>query len=75
MNSEEKRYWLFGVVNACPLNSPLDNCPFKVLREKSVAERWDFIVKISDKQVDDLIYKHKKCLFERESGKGRKVDF
>jgi hypothetical protein len=72
VNISEKRIWIFGVANACPLNSPLDTCPFKDIREKTLAERWKYITELSENQIDALITNHKKCLFERELKRTKK---
>jgi hypothetical protein len=63
---DENHIWLFGVLNACPLTTPLDNCPFETHRKKPVAERWVYISNLSGEEVEKLIKHHKNCLFNRE---------
>jgi hypothetical protein len=69
VNLEEKRIWLFGVANACPLNSPCDSCPFTVIRNKTVTERWKYISDMPEDQVESLISHHLKCSYDREMKK------
>jgi hypothetical protein len=66
VNLEEKRIWLFGVVNGCPLNSPCKNCPFEVMRIEPLTERWRYLCDLTDNEVEDLVNYHVRCLFERE---------
>jgi hypothetical protein len=66
VKTDEKRIWLFGVVNACPLNVPLDICPFNEIRNKPVTVRWKFVCDLSDVEVDSFIDKHLDCLYKRE---------
>jgi len=63
---DENRIWLFGVLNACPLTIPLDNCPFEAPRKKPVTERWLYVKNLSDDEVKRRIEYHKTCLFNRE---------
>jgi hypothetical protein len=69
VNLEEKRIWLFGVANGCPLISPLENCPFIVIRNKPMAERWKYISELPEDQVESLISHHLKCSYDREMKK------
>lgn len=69
MNLDDKRIWLFGVANGCPLNFPLENCPFKGIRDKPMAERWKYISELPENQVETLISHHLKCSYEREMKK------
>lgn len=66
VNDDEKKFWLFGVINACPLNSELDTCQFKSARKKPAAERWNTVAGFSDGQLDNLITIHRNCVRERE---------
>ena len=66
MDLSEKRIWVFGVANACPLNSPVETCLFKQICEMPVAGRWVYINELSEVELDHLIEQHKKCLYERE---------
>jgi hypothetical protein len=69
VNLDEKRIWLFGVAYGCPLNSPLENCPFKVIRDKQIAERWKYISELPEDQIESLINHHLKCAYDREMKK------
>jgi hypothetical protein len=71
MNLIEKKTWVFGVANACPLNYPLNTCLFKQISEMPVVGRWNYINKLSEEELDNLIEKHKRCLFERELKRNR----
>ena len=51
---------------ACPLGSPLDNCPATALRELPLTNRLNLANGMSEDQIDSIITCHKKCLAERE---------
>lgn len=66
MKAREKKIWLFGVFSACPLKYVLEGCPFEEVRKKSALERWEYIEKLTDEEMDALILHHKNCLIKRE---------
>lgn len=68
MKISEKKIWLFGVFSACPLKYPLDDCVFKDFRKLSSLERWEFIDKLSEAEVDEYINYHRECIYKREMG-------
>ena len=66
LGSSEKKFWLFGVVRACPLGKDLENCPLKKIRKMPISEQFKFIQQLPEDKVNQLIQHHKKCLYKRE---------
>ena len=66
MEAREKKIWLFGVFSACPLKFALEGCPFEEVRKRSALERWEYIDRLTEAEMDALIFHHKACLYQRE---------
>lgn len=68
MKARDRKIWLFGVFSACPLKVVLEGCPFEEFRKWPPLERWEYINRLSEEEVNTLIMQHKNCLYKRESG-------
>jgi len=75
MTEYDKKIWLFGVFTACPLSDGIKDCLFQKYRSMSPATRWSYLESLSEKEVDDFIKYHKKCLSHRISGKRKECSF
>ena len=63
---EHKKIWVQGLLIDCPMGKPLENCPAKDARALPIEERLNLPNAMDERQLDQIISHHRKCLRERE---------
>lgn len=63
---EYKKIWVQGLLIACPIGKPLENCPANNARDLPINERLDLVTAMNGSQLDQIIDHHQKCLHRRE---------
>lgn len=63
---QQKKDWVRGLLISCPFGKPLYNCPLGKFRTIPVSERLKLVDSMEEKQIDQIIIYHQKCLRQRE---------
>ncbi|MBW2739494.1 MAG: hypothetical protein JRE64_11750 [Deltaproteobacteria bacterium] len=66
LDFEHKKIWVLGLLIDCPMGKPLENCPAKDTRALPIEERLRLANAMDERQLDQIISHHRKCLHERE---------
>lgn len=61
-----KRANILGLLVECPMKKSVDNCPAGPLRQLSVQEKYKVVLGMNERQMDEIIGFHLKCLHQRE---------
>lgn len=62
----QKRDWIGGLLIACSFGTALDTCPATEIRKLPVLERLKLVNSMEDKQIDQIIIHHQRCMRKRE---------
>lgn len=65
MDDNTLKGYLFGLMIACPIGKPLNDCPLNMIRTKSKLEQIGYIDELSLEEAVKLSNHHRKCLFSR----------
>ena len=63
---QQKKDWVRGLLISCPFGKPLDDCPLEKFRKIPISERIKLVDSMEEKQIDQIIVHHQKCLRQRE---------
>ena len=59
---------ILAAIWECPMEEPLDNCPFNQLRKKSFKEQVEYVSQLSNMEAEAMFYKHLFCNHYRKFG-------
>ena len=64
---DRQRSLLFGLLQACFFSEDAkDSCPLSQLRDRlSLEEKYDYVMGLSDKEVDNILEQHEECYTKR----------
>ena len=64
---DRQRSLLFGLLQACLFSEDAkDSCPLSQLRNRfSLEEKYDYVMELSDKEVDNILEQHEECYTKR----------
>ena len=64
-----KRATVFGLLVSCIFTDGVGDCldcPLKLLRDNlSIEKKHDYVMKLSDKKIEDIVKQHEKCLAKK----------
>jgi hypothetical protein len=64
---DRQRSLLFGLLQGCFFSEDAKgNCPLSQLRDSlSLEEKYDYVMRLSDKEVDNILEQHEECYTKR----------
>jgi hypothetical protein len=64
---DRQRSLLFGLLQSCLFSEAAkDSCPLSQLRDSlSLEEKYDYVMGLSDKEVDNILEQHEECYTKR----------
>jgi hypothetical protein len=66
MDLSDKRAFIVGLLVKCPYQLDPIDCIFHDLRRNSLKEITEFSKRLSEKEVQEMVVLHQKCLSQRE---------
>ncbi len=68
MGLSNNQVQIWGLFMACPIKAVHEKCPFNAIRKKSLKERGEKLLQLSEAEAEALLSYCSQCLYYHEAG-------